>query len=161
MSELRIGLGVDAHAFSDGVPLVLGGVAIESPRGLAGHSDGDVIAHALIDALLGGAGLGDIGSLFPPGEPEWEGASSLDLLRRAATQVRGAGWELVNADCVLIGEEPRIAPFREQMRERLAEAVGADAERINVRATTTDKLGFTGRGQGLAAQAVALVKPAG
>jgi len=161
MSELRIGLGVDAHAFSDGVPLVLGGVAIESPRGLAGHSDGDVIAHALIDALLGGAGLGDIGSLFPPGEPEWEGASSLDLLRRAAAQVHEAGWELVNADCILIGEEPRIAPLREQMRERLAEAVGADAERINVRATTTDKLGFTGRGQGLAAQAVALVKPAG
>ena len=161
MSELRIGLGVDAHAFSDGVQLVLGGVAIESPRGLAGHSDGDVIAHALIDALLGGAGLGDIGSLFPPGEPEWEGASSLDLLRRAAAQVHEAGWELVNADCVLIGEEPRIAPLREQMRERLAEAVGADAERINVRATTTDKLGFTGRGQGLAAQAVALVKPAG
>jgi len=160
MSELRIGLGVDAHAFSDGVPLVLGGVAIESPRGLAGHSDGDVIAHALIDALLGGAGLGDIGSLFPPGEPEWAGASSLDLLRRAAAQVREAGWELVNADCVLIGEEPRIAPLREQMRERLAEAVGADAERINVRATTTDKLGFTGRGQGLAAQAVALVRPA-
>ena len=160
MSELRIGLGIDAHAFSDGVPLVLGGVAIESPRGLAGHSDGDVIAHALIDALLGGAGLGDIGSLFPPGEPEWEGASSLELLRRAAAQVHEAGWELVNADCVLIGEEPRIAPLREQMRERLAEAVGADAERINVRATTTDKLGFTGRGQGLAAQAVALVKPA-
>ena len=161
MSELRIGLGVDAHAFSDGVPLVLGGVEIESPRGLAGHSDGDVIAHALIDALLGGAGLGDIGSLFPPGEAEWEGASSLDLLRRAAAQVHEAGWELVNADCVLIGEEPQIAPLREQMRERLAEAVGADAERINVRATTTDKLGFTGRGQGLAAQAVALVKPAG
>lgn len=161
MSELRIGLGVDAHAFSDGVPLVLGGVAIESPRGLAGHSDGDVIAHALIDALLGGAGLGDIGSLFPSGEAEWEGASSLDLLRRAAAQVHEAGWELVNADCVLIGEEPRIAPLREQMRERLAEAVGADAEQINVRATTTDKLGFTGRGQGLAAQAVALVKPAG
>ena len=161
MSELRIGLGVDAHAFSEGVPLVLGGVAIESPRGLAGHSDGDVIAHALIDALLGGAGLGDIGSLFPPGEAEWEGASSLDLLRRAAAQVHEAGWELVNADCVLIGEEPRIAPLREQMRQRLAEAVGADAERINVRATTTDKLGFTGRGQGLAAQAVALVKPAG
>jgi 2-C-methyl-D-erythritol 2,4-cyclodiphosphate synthase len=161
MSELRIGLGVDAHAFSDGAQLVLGGVAIESPRGLAGHSDGDVIAHALIDALLGGAGLGDIGSLFPPGEPEWEGASSLDLLRRAASQVREAGWELVNADCVLIGEEPRIAPLREQMRECLAEAVGVDAERINVRATTTDKLGFTGRGQGLAAQAVALVKPAG
>jgi 2-C-methyl-D-erythritol 2,4-cyclodiphosphate synthase len=161
MSELRVGLGVDAHAFSDGVPLVLGGVAIDSPRGLAGHSDGDVIAHALIDALLGGAGLGDIGLLFPPGEPEWEGASSLDLLRRAAAQVRDGGWDLVNADCILIGEEPRIAPLREQMRERLAEAVGADPERINVRATTTDRLGFTGRGQGLAAQAVALLRPAG
>src|SRR6266700_1125547 len=156
MSELRIGLGVDAHAFSDGVPLVLGGVAIESPRGLAGHSDGDVIAHALIDALLGAAGLGDIGSLFPPGEPQWEGASSLDLLGRAAAQVRQAGWEPVNADCVLIGEEPRIAPLRTRMRERLAESVGLDTERISVRATTTDKLGFTGRGEGLAAQAVAL-----
>jgi 2-C-methyl-D-erythritol 2,4-cyclodiphosphate synthase len=161
MSELRVGLGVDAHAFSDGVQLVLGGVSIESPRGLAGHSDGDVVAHALIDALLGAAGLGDIGSLFPPGEPEWEGASSLDLLRRAVAEVHEAGWELVNADCILIGEEPRIAPLREQMRERLAEAVGADPERINVRATTTDQLGFTGRGQGLAAQAVALVRQAG
>ena len=158
MSELRVGLGVDAHALVDGVRLVLGGVEIESPRGLAGHSDGDVIAHALIDAILGGAGLGDIGSLFPPGEPEWEGASSLDLLRRAAGQVREAGWELVNADCVLIGEEPRIAPLRGEMRERLAEALGLGAERVNVRATTTDKLGFTGRGQGLAAQAVALLE---
>jgi len=161
MSESRIGLGIDAHAFADSVPLVLGGVEIEGPRGLAGHSDGDVIAHALIDALLGAAGLGDIGSLFPPGEPEWEGASSRDLLRRAAAQVRNAGWEPVNADCVLIGEEPRIAPLREQMRERLAEAVGVDAERINVRATTTDRLGFTGRGEGLAAEAVALVRQAG
>ena len=158
MSELRVGLGVDAHALVDGVRLVLGGVEIESPRGLAGHSDGDVISHALIDAILGGAGLGDIGSLFPPGEPEWEGASSLDLLRRAAGQVREAGWELVNADCILIGEEPRIAPLREQMRERLAEALSLGAERVNVRATTTDKLGFTGRGQGLAAQAVALLE---
>jgi 2-C-methyl-D-erythritol 2,4-cyclodiphosphate synthase len=161
MSELRIGLGVDAHAFAAGVPLVLGGVEIDSPRGLAGHSDGDVIVHALIDALLGAAGLGDIGSLFPPGEPEWEGAASLDLLRGTAAQMRDAGWEAVNADCVLIGEEPRIAPLREQMRGRLAEAVGVGAERINVRATTTDKLGFTGRGEGLAAQAVALVRQAG
>jgi 2-C-methyl-D-erythritol 2,4-cyclodiphosphate synthase len=161
MSKLRVGLGVDAHALAEGVPLVLGGVEIESPRGLAGHSDGDVIAHALIDALLGAAGLGDIGSLFPPGDPEWEGASSLDLLRRAAAQVGEAGWEVVNADCILIGEEPRIAPLREQMRERLAEGVGADPDRINVRATTMDKLGFTGRGQGLAAQAVALLERAG
>jgi 2-C-methyl-D-erythritol 2,4-cyclodiphosphate synthase len=158
MSELRVGLGVDAHALVEGVRLVLGGVEIESARGLAGHSDGDVIAHALIDALLGGAGLGDIGSLFPAGEAQWEGASSLDLLRRTAVQVQEAGWELVNADCVLIGEEPRIAPLREQMRERLAETLGVAAERVNVRATTTDKLGFTGRGEGLAAQAVALLE---
>jgi 2-C-methyl-D-erythritol 2,4-cyclodiphosphate synthase len=158
MSELRVGLGVDAHAFADSVPLVLGGVAIDSPRGLAGHSDGDVIAHALIDALLGAAGLGDIGLLFPAGEPEWAGASSRDQLRRAAAQVREAWWELVNADCVLIGEEPRIAPLREQMRGRLADAVRAEAAQVNVRATTTDRLGFTGRGEGLAAQAVALVR---
>jgi 2-C-methyl-D-erythritol 2,4-cyclodiphosphate synthase len=158
MSDLRVGLGVDAHAFADGVPLVLGGVAIESPRGLAGHSDGDVIAHALIDALLGGAGLGDIGSLFPPGDPQWQGASSLDLLRRAADDLREAGWQLVNADCILIGEEPRIAPLRDQMRARLAEVLGVDSDRVNVRATTTDRLGFAGRGEGLAAQAVALVR---
>lgn len=158
MSELRVGLGIDAHALVEEAPLVLGGVEIESSRGLAGHSDGDVIAHALIDALLGGAGLGDIGSLFPPGEPEWEGASSLDLLRRAAAQVREAGWELVNADCVFIGEEPRLAPLRDGMRAALSEALAVDASQITVRATTTDGLGFTGRGDGLAAQAVALIR---
>jgi 2-C-methyl-D-erythritol 2,4-cyclodiphosphate synthase len=158
MSELRAGLGVDAHAFDEGVPLVLGGVEIDAPRGLAGHSDGDVVAHALVDALLGAAGLGDIGSLFPSGDRRWEGVSSLDLLGRAAADVRAAGWEPVNADCILIGEEPRIAPLREQMRARLAEALGVEPERVNVRATTTDRLGFTGRGEGLAAQAVALVR---
>jgi 2-C-methyl-D-erythritol 2,4-cyclodiphosphate synthase len=161
VSDVRVGLGVDAHAFADGVPLVLGGVRIDSPRGLAGHSDGDVLAHALIDALLGGAGLGDIGSLFPPGDPAWEGASSLELLRLAAKQMREAGWELVNADCVLIGEEPRIAPLREEMRDRLAEAAGVQRDRVNVRATTTDRLGFPGRGEGRAAQAVALVRQGG
>jgi 2-C-methyl-D-erythritol 2,4-cyclodiphosphate synthase len=159
-TELRVGLGVDAHALADGVRLVLGGVTIESSRGLAGHSDGDVIAHALIDALLGAAGLGDIGSLFPSGDPRWEGASSLDLLRGAYERVRAAGYALVNADCVLIGEEPRIAPHREEMRRRLAEALGVDPVRVNVRATTTDRLGYTGRGEGLAAQAVALLEPA-
>jgi 2-C-methyl-D-erythritol 2,4-cyclodiphosphate synthase len=157
MSEVRVGLGVDAHALEDGVPLVLGGLEIDSPRGLAGHSDGDVLAHALVDAVLGAAGLGDIGSLFPSGDPRWDGASSLDLLRRAAAEVREAGWEVVNADCILIGEEPRIAPLREQMRTRLAGALGVEAERVNVRATTTDRLGFAGRGEGLAAEAVALV----
>jgi len=161
VSGVRVGLGVDAHAFANDVPLVLGGVRIDSPRGLAGHSDGDVLAHALIDALLGGAGLGDIGSLFPPGDPAWKGASSLELLRLAAERMREAGWELVNGDCVLIGEEPRIAPLREEMRDRLAEAAGVERERVNVRATTTDRLGFLGRGEGLAAQAVALVRQRG
>ena len=155
---MRIGLGVDAHALVEGVPLVLGGVELESERGLAGHSDGDVIAHALIDAILGAAGMGDIGSLFPSDEAEWEGASSLDLLARAYAQVRGEGFELENADCVLVGEEPRIAPVRGAMQARLAEALGVDPGRMTVRATTTDGLGFTGRGDGLAALAVALLR---
>jgi 2-C-methyl-D-erythritol 2,4-cyclodiphosphate synthase len=156
MAEIRVGTGYDAHALADGVPLVLGGVALDHPRGLAGHSDGDVIAHALIDALLGAAGLGDIGGLFPSGEARYEGISSLDLLRDAYAQVREAGWRLVNADCVLVGEEPRIAPHRDEMRRRLQEAIGEGE--VNVRATTTDRLGFTGRGEGLAAQAVALLE---
>jgi 2-C-methyl-D-erythritol 2,4-cyclodiphosphate synthase len=154
---VRVGLGVDAHALVEGVPLVLGGVELESDRGLAGHSDGDVIAHALIDAVLGAAGMGDIGSLFPSGELEWEGASSLDLLSRAYAQVREAGFELANADCVLVGEEPRIASVRGAMQSRLAEAMGVDAGLVAVRATTTDHLGFTGRGEDLAAVAVALL----
>jgi 2-C-methyl-D-erythritol 2,4-cyclodiphosphate synthase len=154
---VRVGLGADAHALVEGVPLVLGGVELDSARGLAGHSDGDVIAHALIDAILGAAGLGDIGTLFPSGAPEWEGASSLDLLARAYAQVREEGWALVNADCVLVGEEPRIAPVREAMRARLAEALGVETSLVNVRATTTDGLGFTGRGEGLGALAVALL----
>jgi len=158
VSELRIGLGVDAHALADGVPLVLGGVTFDHPRGLAGHSDGDVIAHALTDALLGAAGLGDIGSLFPSGDARWEGADSLELLRDAYARVRDAGFGLVNADCILIGEEPRIADSREEMRSRLAAALGVAPELVNVRATTTDKLGFTGRGEGLAAEAVALLQ---
>ena len=158
MSDLRIGLGVDAHALADGVPLVLGGVRFEHPRGLAGHSDGDVVAHALTDAVLGAAGLGDIGSLFPSGDPALLGSDSLELLAEAYDQVRSAGYELVNADCVVIGEEPRIAPHRDEMRRRLAEALGVDTAAVNVRATTTDRLGFTGRGDGIAAQAVALLR---
>jgi 2-C-methyl-D-erythritol 2,4-cyclodiphosphate synthase len=155
---VRVGLGVDAHALVEGVPLVLGGVEVESERGLAGHSDGDVIAHALIDAILGAAGLADIGSLFPSGAAEWEGASSLDLLARAYVQVREAGFELTNADCVLVGEEPRIAPLRGAMQARLAEALDVEPGLVTVRATTTDGLGFTGRGEGLAAVAVALLR---
>jgi 2-C-methyl-D-erythritol 2,4-cyclodiphosphate synthase len=156
VGEHRVGIGVDAHALHGGVPLVLGGVTIEHPRGLAGHSDGDVITHALIDALLGAAGLGDIGTLFPSGAETPKGISSLTLLEEAYARVRGAGWRLVNADCVLIGEEPRIGPHRAAMRERLETAVGEGE--VNVRATTTDRLGFTGRHEGLAAQAVALLE---
>jgi 2-C-methyl-D-erythritol 2,4-cyclodiphosphate synthase len=157
VSELRAGIGIDAHAFAEGVPLVLGGVEIPSPRGLAGHSDGDVLAHALLDAILGAAGLDDIGAMFPSGDDRWRGVSSLELLRLAYERVGALGFELENADMVLIGEEPRLAPHRLEMRDRLASALGVEPSRLAVRATTTDRLGFTGRGEGLAAQAVALL----
>jgi 2-C-methyl-D-erythritol 2,4-cyclodiphosphate synthase len=154
--SFRVGIGFDAHLLADGVPLVLGGVRVDHRRGLAGHSDGDVLAHALVDAVLGAAGLGDIGTLFPSGDERFRGAVSLELLREAYRQVRAVGWTLVNADCILVGEEPRIAPYRDEMRRRLSAALdGAD---VNVRATTTDGLGFTGRGEGLAAHAVALLE---
>ena len=156
MPEVRVGIGVDAHAFADGIALVLGGVQIHSSRGLAGHSDGDVVTHALIDALLGAAGLGDIGSLFPSDDPELRGVSSLKLLREAYARVRSAGWRLVNADAVLIGDEPRIAPLRDEMQAALSAALEGGV--VTVRATTTDGLGFTGRGEGLAAQAAALLE---
>jgi 2-C-methyl-D-erythritol 2,4-cyclodiphosphate synthase len=155
--EYRVGTGFDAHALSDGVPLVLGGVRIDYPRGLAGHSDGDVLAHALTDALLGAAGLEDIGALFSSDDPALEDADSLGLLGQAWERAQAAGWRLANADVVLVGEEPRLAPHREEMRRRLAAALGVEAELVAVRATTTDGLGFTGRGEGLAAQAVALL----
>jgi 2-C-methyl-D-erythritol 2,4-cyclodiphosphate synthase len=158
VTDFRVGTGFDAHAFEQGVPLVLGGVQIDHPRGMAGHSDGDVLAHALTDAVLGAAGMEDIGALFPSGDPALEGADSLELLRVAWQHVRDAGWELANADVVLIGEEPRLAPHRDAMRARLADALGVDAQRVAVRATTTDGLGFTGRREGLAAQAVALLQ---
>src|SRR5437660_6764575 len=158
MAEYRVGTGFDAHAFEEGVPLVLGGIRIDHPHGLAGHSDGDVLAHALTDAVLGAAGLEDIGALFPSGDPALEGADSIELLRGAWQRVQELGWELANADVVLIGEEPRLAPHRDAMRARLAGALGVEPERVTVRATTTDRLGFTGRGEGLAAHAVALLE---
>src|SRR5438094_6729364 len=137
MSDLRIGLGIDAHAFADGVPLVLGGVRFDHSRGLAGHSDGDVITHAPIDALLGPSGLGDIGSLFPSDSATPVGIDWLDLLRDACTRVREAGYQVVNADCVLIGQEPQIAERRSELESKLSDVVGAP---IFVRATTTDHL---------------------
>jgi 2-C-methyl-D-erythritol 2,4-cyclodiphosphate synthase len=161
VSETRVGIGIDAHAFSEDAALVLGGVDFPGEPGLAGHSDGDVLAHALIDALLGAAGLGDIGELFPTGDPQWRDASSVRLLQRAYEVVRGAGYELVNADCVLVGERPRIAPVRDAMRARLAGALGVTPDDVAVRATTTDGLGFTGRGEGLGAQAIVLLRARG
>jgi len=158
VTEYRVGSGFDAHAFAEGVPLVLGGVRIDHPRGLAGHSDGDVLAHALTDAVLGAAGLEDIGAYFSSDDPALAGADSVDLLARAWEQVAAGGWELANADVVLIGEEPRLAPHRNAMRERLAAALGVTPELVAVRATTTDGMGFTGRREGLAAQAVALLR---
>jgi 2-C-methyl-D-erythritol 2,4-cyclodiphosphate synthase len=158
VSEYRVGIGVDAHRFADGIPLVLAGVDFPGEPGLAGHSDGDVVAHALIDAVLGASAKGDIGELFPSGDPQWLDASSIRLLQRTYEIVRQAGFELVNADCVLIGERPRIAGVRLAMGARLAGAMGVEIDRVTVRATTTDELGFTGRGEGLAAQAVALLR---
>ncbi|MFQ5426413.1 MAG: 2-C-methyl-D-erythritol 2,4-cyclodiphosphate synthase [Gaiellales bacterium] len=156
--DVRVGIGVDAHAFGDGIPLVLAGVVFPGEAGLVGHSDGDVLAHAVTDAVLGAAGLGDIGELFPSDEAKWEGADSIELLVSAYAAVLETGFELINADCVLIGEHPRVAPRRAEMRARLAQALAVDVTRVTVRATTTDRLGFTGRKEGLAAQAVALVR---
>jgi 2-C-methyl-D-erythritol 2,4-cyclodiphosphate synthase len=158
VSDYRIGTGFDAHALEPGVPLVLGGLTFRSDRGLAGHSDGDVITHALIDALLGAAGLGDIGTMFPSDDPELRGVSSIKLLREAYAQVRERGWKLGNADVVLIGNEPRLElSLRKPMETLLVSTLDGDGP-VTVRATTTDGLGFTGRGDGLAAQAVALLE---
>jgi 2-C-methyl-D-erythritol 2,4-cyclodiphosphate synthase len=158
LSDFRVGIGVDAHALSAEATLVLAGVEFPNEPGLVGHSDGDVLSHALVDAILGAAGLGDIGELFPSGDPQWEGATSLGFLEHAIAVVRRAGWELVNADCVLVGERPRIAGRRDEMRTALAGALGVESDLVTVRATTTDGLGFTGRGEGLAAHAVALLR---
>lgn len=158
---MRVGIGVDAHAFAEDRALVLGGVEIAHDRGLAGHSDADVVCHAACDAILGAAGLEDIGHLFPPDDPAYEGASSLALLGEAWERVRARGWELVNLDAVVILEAPRLAPHRDAMRAAVAGALGADPDRVTVRATTTDRLGFTGRGEGVACHTVALLRRPG
>jgi 2-C-methyl-D-erythritol 2,4-cyclodiphosphate synthase len=157
----RAGIGWDSHRLEQGGRLVLGGVEIGHDRGLHGHSDADVVCHAACDAILGAAGLEDIGHPFPPGDPAYEGASSLALLGEAWARVRAGGWELVNLDAVVILEEPRLAPHREAMRAAVAGALGTEAGRVTVRATTTDRLGFTGRGEGAACHAVALLRRPG
>jgi 2-C-methyl-D-erythritol 4-phosphate cytidylyltransferase/2-C-methyl-D-erythritol 2,4-cyclodiphosphate synthase len=154
---IRVGLGYDSHRFTEGRPLVLGGVQIPGEPGLAGHSDGDAICHAVTDAILGAAGLGDIGTLFPDTDPAYEGADSLALLRRAAAQVSAAGYRVANLDIVTIAERPRLAPWREAMRANLASALGVDREAIGLKGKTNEKLGALGRAEGLAVHAVALL----
>jgi len=160
MSDLRIGLGYDVHAFAEGRALVLGGIELPHPRGLAGHSDADVLVHALMDAILGAMRAGDIGSHFPDTDPAWAGASSIALLGRVGALMRAERWDLVDADTVLVLESPRISPHRDAMRSTMAAALGVDATRIGLKATTTEGLGATGRGEGVAAQAVVLLERA-
>jgi 2-C-methyl-D-erythritol 2,4-cyclodiphosphate synthase len=154
---MRIGLGFDVHGFEQGRALVLGGVHIAHDRGLAGHSDADVLAHALMDALVGAMREGDIGRLFPDTDPQYKDADSLVLLGRVGDLMRERGFELEDADCVLVLEEPRIAPHREAMQANLARALAVDTDRVGVKATTTEGLGFTGRREGVAAYAVVLL----
>jgi len=156
--DLRVGIGFDAHAFVDGRRLVLAGVEVPHPRGLAGHSDADLIAHAVTDALLGAAGGEDIGALYASDDAGLEGASSIELLREAWRALADQGWSVVNVDAIVIMQEPRLAPHRDAMRTELAAALGIDRSRVTVRASTTDLLGFTGRGEGAACQAVALLR---
>jgi 2-C-methyl-D-erythritol 2,4-cyclodiphosphate synthase len=158
MDGLRIGLGYDVHAFVEGRRLVLGGVEVPYALGLAGHSDADVLTHALMDAILGAMRAGDIGKLFPDTAEEWRDADSIELLGRVAALMADSGWRLIDSDCVLVLELPRISPYRDEMRERLARALGVDAERVGLKATTTEGLGFEGRGEGVAAQAVVLLE---
>lgn len=155
---MRVGLGFDVHPFSDDPSrrLVLGGVHLEGERGLAGHSDADVVAHAIADALLGAAGLGDLGQHFPDTDPAWAGADSLRLLAHVTDLVRVAGWSPGNVDCTVVLEAPKLAPHRDQMMSRLAAVVGAD---VSVKATRAEGLGAIGRGEGVACWAVALVAP--
>jgi len=154
-----VGLGYDAHRFDPARPLVLGGVRLRESDGLAGHSDADVLVHAVMDALLGAAGLEDIGHYFPDTDPALAGADSLGLMERVGEILKTQGWTVVNVDAVVICEEPRVAPWRQQMRERMAGALGVSVDRVGVRGTTTEGMGFTGRGEGIAAQAVALLAP--
>lgn len=158
MSGLRIGIGHDVHAFAEGRRLVLGGVEVPFDRGLAGHSDADVLTHALMDAIVGALREGDIGRLFPDTDPVYKDVCSVELLTAVAGLMRERGWELVDADTVLTLETPKIAPYREDMRRRLSEALGVEVERVGVKATTSEGLGYTGRGEGASAHAVVLLE---
>ncbi len=155
---MRIGVGYDIHRFEEGRRLVLGGVEFEDEPGLAGHSDADVLVHAVIDAILGAAALGDIGLHFPPDHPAYAGADSLNMLRSAVARVRDSGFEVESVDSTVIAERPRLAKHMPAMRARIASALGVDADRVNVKATTNEGIGAIGRGEGIGAIAVALLR---
>ena len=154
----RVGLGYDVHRVKAGRPLVLGGVRFESEWGLVGHSDADVVLHAVGDALLGAAGLGDLGEHFPAGDPRWKDASSLDLLARIATLLKDNGARALNVDAMVVAESPKLSPHRAEMCANIANAIGVDASCVSVKATTNETLGAIGRREGLAAMAVAMVE---
>ena len=154
----RSGMGVDVHAFDGPGPLMMGGIEIAHERGLAGHSDADVVLHAITDALLGAVGQGDIGEHFPPSDPQWKGASSDRFLAHAAAMIRAEGGIIDHVDCTVICEAPKVGPHRAAMRARVAQILAIDERSVSIKATTTEKLGFTGRGEGIAAQAIASVR---
>jgi 2-C-methyl-D-erythritol 2,4-cyclodiphosphate synthase len=156
--ELRVGIGWDSHPLVSGRRLVLGGVDIAYNKGLSGWSDADVAIHAIIDALCGAADLGDIGTLFPPGEPEYKDISSLVLLGEASELIRAKGLRVANIDVTIMAQEPKISPFISEMRKRISQALVIDSTQVMVKATSTNGLGFVGRGEGMAAQAVALIR---
>lgn len=155
---IRVGQGFDVHAFASNRPLILGGISIPHTFGLAGHSDADVLIHAIIDAILGAAGMGDIGEHFPDDDPSYAGADSCALLAHVVNMITDANYQLVNIDACVIAEQPRLAPYKKAMRERLAYVMGLTPADVNIKATTTEKLGFTGRKEGIAAQAIALIQ---
>ena len=158
--KARTGIGFDTHPLVEGRPLVLGGVTVPFDRGLAGHSDGDVLAHAVIDALLGAAALGDIGGHFPSGDPEYEGIASVDLLERTARLLGDDSWQAAYVDATIVAQQPVLKPFIAQIRRGIALSLGLGDDMVSVKATTTDHMGFTGRGEGIAALAVATIEPA-
>jgi 2-C-methyl-D-erythritol 2,4-cyclodiphosphate synthase len=159
---MRVGIGYDSHPFAAGRKLILGGVEIPHAKGLAGHSDADAVAHAVTDAILGAAGLGDIGRMFPSDDPQWQGANSIDLLHKAFLKVVEAGFQFVHADVTVILEQPRLAPHVDAMKERLAEALLTESAHVSVKAKTNEGMGWIGRGEGIAVMAVAtLADPRG
>lgn len=158
MVGMKVGIGYDVHPLVEGRELILGGVTIPHPRGLSGHTDGDVLTHAIIDALLGAAGQGDIGTHFPSSDEAYKGASSLGLLTKVVSMLAGLGWRLGNLDATIVAQQPRLSPFTKQMSARVAEVLSLDLSLVNVKATTTDGLGFPGREEGIAAYAIALIE---